>query len=493
MSKVGAGGTAAPRPAPRDRLPLPDLARLLPSEYAAFRPLLRAGAARFFALLPAARQQEIVFAQLALPGGPRAAVRIVALLRQCPTLHKLGQLLARDQRLDAALRRQLQRLESLPPTTDIEALQPTLDAALGPRLPFRLGRHALAEGSVAIVVPFRHGRERAEGVLKLPRPGIGTRIEEEIATWETLCPWLAETGAALGLPPLPYAETFAALAGQLRAELAPEREQHHLAEAAGIHAHGALRVPALLPWCTPQLTAMTRLRGRPLAMAGGDPLPAARALASGLLARPFWHGTETALFHADPHAGNLLALDDGGIGVIDWSMAARLDARQCESLLRLVAGGLMFDAGLLRRGLGELFACPGVPLAPIDAAFAELADPRHGALPGIAWALRLLDRCAIAMHIALPAELLLLRKSLANLGGVLDDLAPGFNADRLLLAEGMARLIGELPLRLLLPFGTARWPSRLPSRELWSLALALPDLGRRAWCHRQQATTRRAA
>ena len=29
------------------------------------------------------------------------------------------------------------------------------------------------------------------------------------------------------------------------------------------------------------------------------------------------------------------------------------------------------------------------------------------------------------------------------------------------------------------------WPSRLAPEELWGLALALPDLGRRAWCYRQ--------
>ena len=460
---------------------LPDLTRLLPAEYAAYRPLVEAAGPFFLARLPAARQQEILLTQALLPGGPAAPERIVALLRQCPTLHKLGQMLARDRRLAPALRRQLRRLESLPPTTGTDELLPLLHAALGPRLPFRLGPRPLAEGSAAVVLPFRHGRDEAAGVLKIPRPGIAERIETEIAAWEALCPYLAEQGAALNLPELPYAETFGALAGQLRAELDAEREQSNLAAAAQLYGAGPLRVPELLPWCAPGFTAMSRLSGRPLAEADAT-RQGAVMLATGLLARPFWHAAEPAIFHADPHAGNLLALDDGGIGVIDWAMSARLTRQRREALLRLALGGMMLDAPLLRRGLAELFDRGDIPDPALDAAFAEVA---HGALPGVAWALRLLDRRAILLGVSLAPDLLLLRKTLANLTRVLDDLAPGYRADEALVAEGLARLLGELPLRLALPLAAVDWPSRLAPEELWGLALALPDLGRRAWCYRQ--------
>ena len=465
-----------------DALALPDLAHLLPAEYAGYRPLVAAAGPFFLSRLPESRQREILLTQALLPGGPAAPVRIVALLRQCPTLHKLGQLLARDRRLAPALRRHLRRLESLPPTTAIEDIAPLLHAALGAKLPFRLGARALAEGSAAVVLPFRHGREKAEGVLKIPRPGIAERIESEIAAWDALCPFLAEQGAALGLPELPYAETFAALAGQLRAELDPEREQRHLATAAQLYGDGAVHVPALLPWCTPGFTAMSRLRGRPLADA--EPETARRGaalLAAGLLARPFWDAGETTLFHADPHAGNLIALDAGGIGVIDWAMSARVTRQRRDALMRLTLGGMTLDAPLLRRGLAGLFERNDIPEAAVDAALAEVA---HGTLPGIGWALRLLDRCAILLGASLAPDLLLLRKTLANLTRVLDDLAPGFRADQTLVAEGIARLLGELPLRLAMPLVDADWPSRLSPAELWGLALALPDLGRRAWCYR---------
>ena len=45
--------------------------------------------------------------------------------KPCPSLHKLGQVLARDRRLDAQLRVRLQTLESLPPDTPAEVWLPT--------------------------------------------------------------------------------------------------------------------------------------------------------------------------------------------------------------------------------------------------------------------------------------------------------------------------------------------------------------------------------
>jgi len=170
-------------------------------------------------------------------------------------------------------------------------------------------------------------------------------------------------------------------------------------------------------------------------------------------------------------------------------MSARVTRRRREALMRIALGGLTLDAPLLRRGLAALFDRTDIPEPALDAAIdAALAEVAHGALPGIAWALRLLDRCAILLGASLAPELLLLRKTLANLTRVIDDLAPGFRADEALIAEGVARVLGELPLRLATPLAAGDWPSRLAPEELWGLALALPDLGRRAWCYRQLDT-----
>ena len=94
---------------------------LLPESLSAWRPLLLEGMAFFLDRLPEARLGAIVAEQLALAASVSAA-RATALLARCPTLHKLGQVVARQPGLDAELRRHLQALESLPASTDGGAL-----------------------------------------------------------------------------------------------------------------------------------------------------------------------------------------------------------------------------------------------------------------------------------------------------------------------------------------------------------------------------------
>jgi hypothetical protein len=50
------------------------------------------------------------------------------------------------------------------------------------------------------------------------------------------------------------------------------------------------------------------------------------------------------MFHGDAHAGNLLLLKDGRIGVIDWGIVGRLDAETHWFLCRMLAAVLGEDA-----------------------------------------------------------------------------------------------------------------------------------------------------
>mgnify|MGYP000993799465 CR=1 FL=1 len=123
------------------------LSELLPPAYARFRPLL-ADALLFFLDRLSPRRQ------LALPVNASRSRRLLALFRLCPTLHKLGQVVAHDRRLSGDLRRRLQELETLVPTDSLRAVRPQLERELGQVTGLRIARKALAEASVAVVVPF---------------------------------------------------------------------------------------------------------------------------------------------------------------------------------------------------------------------------------------------------------------------------------------------------------------------------------------------------
>ncbi|MFZ1643212.1 MAG: hypothetical protein WAV07_17630, partial [Candidatus Contendobacter sp.] len=129
------------------------IAQLVPEAHAAYRPLLADGLLFFLERLAPPRLARILAEQLKLPRATSPSRRLVALLRQCPTLHKLGQVVARDRRLAPELRENLQRLESLEPTTPMGEITAVIQREWGTVAGLEVASTALAEASVAVVVP----------------------------------------------------------------------------------------------------------------------------------------------------------------------------------------------------------------------------------------------------------------------------------------------------------------------------------------------------
>src|SRR6516225_9029108 len=170
------------------------IAAVLPDEYARFRRPVLGALTTFLESLPAGHQEAVLADQAALPPTATASERLFVLARSCPALHKLGQILARDRRLSPELRQHLQGLESLPPSTPLEAVQGTLAQELGPlgRLGVTLEPPALAEASVAVVVPFRDDREGRprHGVFKVLKPGVAERLDQELELFDRVGAYL---------------------------------------------------------------------------------------------------------------------------------------------------------------------------------------------------------------------------------------------------------------------------------------------------------------
>ena len=148
---------------------------LLPGHYARYRPLLADGLHFFLQRLSPARLRALLTEQAHLPQSASTAERVVRLLRHSPALHKLGQVVARDHRLQPAFRQRLQQLESMPPGLSASEVRRLLDRAFPawPKTGVRLGPAPLAEGSVAIVMPFAlaaNPNRNAKANSARPRP-----------------------------------------------------------------------------------------------------------------------------------------------------------------------------------------------------------------------------------------------------------------------------------------------------------------------------------
>lgn len=464
------------------------LEALLPEALAAWRPLLVEGLAFFLERLPPARLGAIVAEQVALAATAPAAARIAALLAHCPTLHKLGQVVARQPALDAELRRHLQALESLPASTAIDALLAHVRAELGHARSLRLADRALAEGSVAVVLPFswRQDGRSHEGVLKVLKPRVAQRLAEELAILPALGDFLERRGVALGLPALDYRHHLAAAGRLLTQEVRLEREQANMRAASALLADDAdVFVPALLPWCTPTLTAMARIDGPKLSEAA---LPArearrlGRALVGGLLARPFWSRSEAAPFHGDLHGGNLLLAADRRIAVIDWSLTARLAKAEREALVEIALAAVALDARRIAAGLAALGLQDGAA-APVAATVERALDRlvRSGRPLGFDWLVGLLDALALQGASGFGAQLAVFRKSWLSLTGVLGDLGAGGDTDLPLIGLGLQRFAAEWPARLLSRADSRAFSTHVSTADLLRTAADAWPAGLRYW------------
>ena len=479
-------------------------ASLLPDCYAAYRPLLADALVFFLQRLSPWRLERILSAQNRLSASTTIAERLVALLHHLPVLHKVGQVVARARRLDSSFRQQLQKLESLEPGIPISTVIRLLhrECRGWQKAGIQLAEQPLAEGSVAIVLPFlwnesRHKRS-IDGVFKLLKPGIKARLDEDLHIWCRLGEFLDEQCEYYGLPQLDYQETFETVRNLLVHEVQLDQEQSHLAQAARDYAgSSSVIIPELLPFCSERLTAMRRLPGQLLNAwllehrPGTSNSPRwilARTIIQALIAEPVFSRGPEAQFHADPHAGNLVVTSDGRLGILDWSLAGRLPNRTRTALVQLLIGGIFQDIGQMERALRVLVVQPGATQKFIEVLRAGLRALRWGALPGVGWVTQLFDQLLCHAEVKFTPELLLFRKTLLTLEGVLSELAePGQHPDTLqdtvLAQEFMRHLFREWPERFQLPFTSRALATHLSTSDLLAACWTAPAGFGRFWAN----------
>lgn len=464
---------------------------LVPPAYEVYRPAIIDGLIFFLARLDEDRALSILGEQALLPEDAGINERIVAIARHCPALHKLGQVLARDRRLSPELRHLLQGLESMPSQLSTAEARALAEAELGPLadLGIRIDAPPLAEASVAIVVPFEGSDADGQllrGVLKLLKPGVEAALEAELETLQRIGALLDERCEAYQLPPIAYEETFCDVRALLAREVRLDQEQAHmrtaLADWAGVP---DVVIPDVYAFSTPRVTAMQRIDGCKVTDAAAAlPRRARRrlgdAIIRALIARPLWAaGGGPSLFHADPHAGNLFATADGKLAILDWSLVGALGKADRVALTQMVVGALTIDGSRIHAAIDALSqgrSDAAALRAIIAARVAQLGD---GAWPGMSWLTGLLDEAALHARCRFDGDLLMFRKVLQTLEGVVADVSANCRPD-LVLARTLARtLAAEWAQRsLTLPF-SRNFATHLSNLDLTQLFASAPLIGQR--------------
>jgi ubiquinone biosynthesis protein len=432
---------------------------LVPESAARWRPLVRDAFQFVFERLSGPRLAAKVVQQFELPADTPPEERLLLLVNQMPGLQKVGQVLARNRRLAPKLRRALSELENGMSDVTPEEVRHLIEARLGLRLAeyaVELDTAILSEASVSAVMRFtwnHPGREREQGVFKVLKPYVPRCFGEDMALLRKLGAFLTSPKRGYGFATHDVREMLTEVILLLEHELDFRREQATLAEAAKMYrASIGIRVPRVIaPLCAHDLTAMSAEAGVKVTEAfPRSPIRRARVagqLIEALVAVPFFSREHDAVFHADPHAGNLLYDETNReLVVLDWALAERLSLQARRQLVLLAVMMILRNPKGVRRSIHDL-ALDGGARRVIDDCVTRFFDQLPpDASPGTLDAMRLLDRIALA-GIHLPPPLFLFRKVVLTLDGVLYDIAgPDVRIDEVIAREFLTRCAASLGL-----------------------------------------------
>jgi ubiquinone biosynthesis protein len=313
-----------------------------------------------------------------------------------------------------------------------ETVADTLVAELGDlRDTFRwIDWRPIAAGSIAQVYPATLA-DGSEVVLKVQRSNLVETLRQDLDML------LRGARAAVRvLPSLAAANPVGVIedfANGLVEELAFRVEAAHMDRLREVLRGWPIRIPRV-HWdlTTDRVLTMERLDGVKVSDTAAlshmdlDRAELADTILGSLISSALQHG----YFHGDGHAGNMLVLPDGTLGMLDFGIVGRLDPGTRVKVSRLLAALVDRRFDVMAVQIMDLaavadadLAAAGADLTAIAGAFLErpLEDIPLARLLGE------LLRSANRHGVVLPTDLILLMKQILYLDGLGRTLNPGFD------------------------------------------------------------------
>ncbi len=473
--------------------------RLVPETYLKWRLPVRDSMMFVVARLSPTRLAPKLLEQLELPLDTSPEARLWRLIAKVPGLQKLGQVIARNQHLRPALRNALARLENGIRDVKPEDIRKIVESDLGPKIKtfeVQIAPSILSEASVSAVVRFSWrdpaGGGRQRGVFKVMKPHIPEYFAEDMDYLQGLAEYFGDQHHTYGFPPHLIPDTFKKVRRLLQHEVNFVREQKTLVEASTLyHNMPGVRVPQLIKHlCTPKITALTEERGIKVTNAAAR-LPVARRrrvaerLIETLVAVPLLSAREDAIFHGDPHAGNLLySSRTDELTIIDWALREHLSREQRRHL------AMLFLMVSLRDPVGTFDAVLALSQYPIRSASARGRAVREEVRafldelpvkPSSVDAMKLLEQVALT-GVKFPGALVMLSKVMFTLDGILHDVGGTESGMGFTIARHVAqRWISD----------RKAFQSPLKTRDWITLQCSACLLGSRLWLRGEQALLER--
>jgi ubiquinone biosynthesis protein len=444
-----------------------DIVDVVPGIYSHFKQIVSDGIFFFLIHINTERFISLIVDQLFLKKDCSSEERLVELAKKIPTLHKLGQVIARNRNVDERFRKWLISLENGLQETDCQIIRERIEKTLGKvkeKYDIHIETTILSEASVGIVIPFSWqdpdtGRRR-QGVFKVLKPHVRKYLDEELSLLAKLALFYDRNRQKYPIKDFTFIETFKDVAAALKKEIDLRGEQDNLKRAVQFYAHDKrITIPSPLPLSTSEFTAMEFIEGdkvTDILLNEYEKRVCTRILFQSLIVYPLFSYEQWTPFHGDPHGGNLFAYkghqsSEVTIALLDWSQAGLLSRQQRYGILQLLVGIIMEDEEHLYRTIKALSEDN---FEDFPETAKKVRDTIHDILKGeevhrfqhVERVFTLVDRIALR-GVKFARDLLLFRKAIFTLKSVLYELDQNLNMDSYMIEALGNLLIDEVPQR----------------------------------------------
>lgn len=353
-----------------------------------------------------------------------------------PTYVKLGQVAStRPDLVPPDILAEMEKLQDRVPPFPVDKAWKVIEEELGSPLEeifAEFEAEPIASASIGQV--YRARLHSGEWVaVKVLRPGIQKVVEADLEVIEDLAQLAQRRSPHAQMYNFPeMADEFART---IRDEMDYRVEARNVEQFGRIYRDSAeIKIPTVFKELTTRrvltleyVTGTKLTQVEKLRQAGVDLGRLARLLTRTMLAQVLDEG----YFHADPHPGNLLLLEDGRLAFLDFGMIGRLTEERREQFIRLVIGLARRETRDIVRALSEMgMVGSGVDRQELEQDV-ERARDRYLDVPlseiALSEAVNDILRLAFKHRIRIPSEFTLLARALGTLEGLVTQLDPDFS------------------------------------------------------------------
>ena len=317
----------------------------------------------------------------------------------------------------------------------------------------------LAEASVGTVIRASltppDEAESRDVVFKIVKPYLLGSLPRELAIVDELALFFQQNRDDYNLGNIPLSDMFRDVRTALSSKIRIEDEQSNLVLAEAYYGDNPrVPVPHLYPVSTPKVTVMEFIAGEKITDAHPGRAEAraemARRLSDASTVDVVFSRAEEAIFHVDPHAGNMFHVlgdssDPYRIPLLDWGPYGSFPRTQREQLVQLILGVYLGNAKRIRNNAGAMLE-EGLPEEPEDLEkvrriVADILQHRSETFPTLQNLILGLAREGFQTRF----NIALFIKSQLTIAGILQELDPEFGQDAHFMGRTRGLALARVP------------------------------------------------